>query len=153
MENLINWFNRRVAPWITALGLTSGSVTLEVRGRRSGKPIRISVTRVRHDGKQYLVALYRESQWARNVRAAGGAATIISRRRISVQLVEIPVEARAPVLLGYVNQRAFTHSGAQSARHFFGLKSKPTLADMVALAEQYPVFEIRPRPDMASETP
>jgi len=68
-----------------------------------------------------------------------------------VQLVEIPVEARAPVLLGYVNQRAFTHSGAQSARHFFGLKSKPTLADMVALAEQYPVFEIRPRPDMASQ--
>ncbi|WP_374686592.1 nitroreductase/quinone reductase family protein [Promineifilum sp.] len=153
MSGFLNWLNARFAPWITALGLTSGSVTLEVRGRRSGRPIRVSVTRVRQDGKQYLVALYRDSQWARNVRAAGGAATIISRHRMPVQLVEIPTEARAPILLGYVNQRAFTHSGAQSARHFFGLQSKPTLADMAALAEQYPVFEIRPRPDMTDEPP
>ncbi len=144
MENLIKWLNANVAPRLTALGLTPGSVTLEVIGRRSGRPIRLSVTRVRREGRAYLVGLGGESHWVQNVRAAGGAATIIAGRRKPVRLVEVPVDQRAPILLGYVNQRAFTHSGAQSARHFFGLSSKPTLEDMVALADRYPVFEILP---------
>jgi deazaflavin-dependent oxidoreductase (nitroreductase family) len=144
IERFINWLNTKVAPRFTSLGLTSGSVTLEVIGRRSGRPIRLSVTRVRREGRAYLVGLSGESHWVRNVRAAGGAATIIAGRRRPVRLVEIPIDQRAPILLGYVNQRAFTHSGAQSARHFFGLSSPPTLEGMAALAERYPVFEILP---------
>ena len=144
-ERLIAWINAHVAPRVTALGLTPGSVTLEVIGRRTGRPIRLSVTRVRQGGRQYLVALGGESQWLKNVRAAGGRATIISGRRTPVRLLEIPVDQRAPVLHGYVNQRAFTHSGAQSARHFFGLTGKPTLEEMAALAGRYPVLEILPQ--------
>lgn len=143
-KGIVGWFNSRVAPRITALGLTRGSVTLEVIGRRSGRPIRLSVTQVRRDDRRYLVALGGESNWVKNVRAAGGLATLISGRRSPVRLAEIPPEQRAPILLGYVNQRAFGHSGAQSARHFFGLSAKPTLADMAAVAERYPVFEILP---------
>lgn len=144
MQRFVNWLNARVAPRLTALGLTSGSVTLEVIGRTSGKPIRLSVTRVRRDGRAYLVALGGESNWVKNARAADGRVTLISGRRVPVQLLEVPVGRRAPILLAYVNQRAFTHSGAQSARHFFGLSSKPTLEDMAALAGRYPVFEILP---------
>ena len=141
---IAGWFNDRIAPRITALGLTRGSMTLEVIGRPSGKPIRLSVTQVRRDGRTYLVALRGESNWVKNVRAAGGRATRIAGRRTPIQLVEIPLAQRAPILLAYVNQRAFTHSGAQSARHFFGLSAKPTLADMAAVAEGYPVFELLP---------
>lgn len=141
---IAGWFNNHIAPRITALGLTHGSVTLEVIGRTSGKPIRLSVTQVRRDGRTYLVALRGESNWVKNVRAAGGRATRIAGRRTPIQLVEVPPAQRAPILLAYVNQRAFTHSGAQSARHFFGLSSRPTLAEMAAVAEGYPVFEVRP---------
>lgn len=142
MLDLWGLITHKAIPAFTALGLTRGTVTLEIKGRRSGKIIRLSVTQVRLAGKHYLVSLGGESQWVQNVRAAGGAAVIVSGRRTPVALVEIPVEQRAPILLAYVNQRAFTHSGAQSARHFFGLQSPPTLEDMARLAGEYPVFEI-----------
>jgi hypothetical protein len=143
MADIWPWIKFKAIPAFTALGLTRGTVTLEVKGRRTGKTIRLSVTRVRVAGTAYLVSLAGESQWVQNVRAAGGAATIISGRRTLVDLVEIPVDQRAPILLAYVNQRAFTHSGAQSARRFFGFQSPPTLADMARVCAQYPVFEIR----------
>ncbi len=143
MLDLWELITNKAIPAFTALGLTRGTVTLEVKGRRSGKIIRLSVTQVRLGDKRYLVSLGGESQWVQNVRAAGGAAVIVSGRRTPVVLVEIPAEQRAPILLAYVNQRAFTHSGAQSARHFFGFQSPPTLEDMARVAAEYPVFEIR----------
>ncbi len=129
MADIWPWIKFKAIPAFTALGLTRGTVTLEVKGRRTGKTIRLSVTRVRVAGTAYLVSLAGESQWVQNVRAAGGAATIISGRRTLVDLVEIPVDQRAPIL--------------QSARRFFGFQSPPTLADMARVCAQYPVFEIR----------
>lgn len=149
-RGIVAWINSHIAPRITALGLSRGSVTLEVIGRASGKPIRLSVTQVRRDGRTYLVALGGESNWVKNIRAAGGRATRIAGRRTPIQLVEVPVEERAPILLAYVNQRAFTHSGGQSARHFFGLSAKPSLADMAGVAERYPVFEVQPAEQIPS---
>lgn len=146
MPDLWKLIKHKAIPAFTALGLTRGTVTLEVKGRRSGKIIRLSVTRVRHGGRAYLVSLGGDSPWVQNVRAANGAAAIVSGRRAPVELVEIPVSERAPILLAYVNQRAFTHSGAQSARRFFGFQSRPALADMAAVADRYPVFEIRQLP-------
>ena len=143
--NIFFWFRTKAIPWLTALGLTSGTITLEVAGRKSGKPVRVSLTQVRLGEKRYLVSLGGESQWVRNVRAAGGEAVLLSRKRTPVYLVEVPIEARSAILLAYVNQRAFTHSGRQSARHFFGLQSPPTIGDMQRLADRYPVFQILPR--------
>jgi hypothetical protein len=94
---------------------------------------------------QFFVSLAGESEWVRNVRAAGGNAVLISRKRYPIRLVEIAAELRAPVMLAYVQRRAFTHSGAQTARHFFGLGANPTLTEMQALAEKYVVLEILPR--------
>lgn len=142
--NIFSWLRIKAIPWFTALGLTSGTITLEVAGRKSGKPVRVSLTQVRLGEKRYLVSLGGDSQWVRNVRAADGQAVLLSRKRTPIRLVEIPVEARAPILLAYVSQRAFTHSGRQSARHFFGLETSPTIEDMQNLADRYPVFQILP---------
>lgn len=142
MQRFVDWLRFEAIPWYTALGLTKGTVTLEVPGRKTGKPTRVSLTTVRRTGARYLVSLYDQSQWVKNVRAAGGQATILSRGRTPVQLVEIPQAERAPILLGYVRQRAFSHSGAASAKLFFGLGPNPTLADMEAIAERYIVFRI-----------
>jgi hypothetical protein len=139
-----DWFNRRIAPRITALGITPRSVTLEVRGRRSGRPIRLSISPATCDGKRYLVSLAGERGWVRNARAAGGEAVIIHGRRTPVRLVEVPVQERAPILLAWVSERAFSRSPERAARLYFGLES-PTLADMQAAAEGYPVFAIEPR--------
>lgn len=151
MPDFWKWIRFKAIPAFTALGLTRGTVTLEVRGRRSGKIIRLSVTQVRLGGRVYLVSLGGESQWVQNVCAAGGRAVIISGGRQAVDLVEVPIHERAPILMAYVSQRAFTHSGAQSAKHFFGFQSRPTLDDMARVADRYPVFEIRPQPAAQGE--
>ncbi|HET7519561.1 MAG TPA: nitroreductase/quinone reductase family protein [Actinomycetes bacterium] len=58
---------------LTWLGLSPRYVvTLEVPGRRSGVTRRTNLVLAEHDGERYLVALAGESQWVRNVGAAGG---------------------------------------------------------------------------------
>lgn len=149
VSKFVHWFKYTAIPWFTALGVTRGTITLEVRGRKTGNPIRVSLTTVRHNGAGYLVSLYDDSQWVKNVRAAGGHATILSGGKMPVRLVEIPQEERAPILLGYVQQRAFSHSGEESAKLFFGLGPRPTLGDMEAIANNFVVFRIESLPDQA----
>jgi len=67
----------RISRWVgvplTSLGLAPRhAVTLEVPGRRSGKPRRNPVLVTPFEGEEYLVALAGESQWVRNLRAAHG---------------------------------------------------------------------------------
>jgi deazaflavin-dependent oxidoreductase (nitroreductase family) len=142
ISTFVYWFKYTVIPWYTSLGVTKGTITLEVLGRKTRNPTRVSLTTVNDNRSRYLVSLYDTSQWVKNVRAAGGQATIRSGRTTSVRLVEIPQGERAPILLGYVQQRAFSHSGEESAQLFFGLGPKPTLRDMEAIAHNYVVFRI-----------
>lgn len=144
---MIAWLKKTAIPWFTGLGLTTRTVTLEVPGRKTGKPIRVSLSRTDYAGNHYFVSLGGEVAWVKNVRAAGGKAVMISGKRIPVHLKEIPLEGQAPVLLAYVQKRAFTHSGAQASRHFFGLGSKPTLDDMQKIAGRYIVFKIEQEGD------
>lgn len=143
---LAEWVKRVGIPWFTSLGLTRRTVTLEVVGRTSGKPRQVSLSRTDYDGQQFFVSLAGESAWVRNIRAAGGKAVILSRGRHPVRLEEVSRDERAPIMLAYVQKRAFTHSGAQASRHFFGLGPNPTLAEMQALADRYVVMRILPDP-------
>jgi deazaflavin-dependent oxidoreductase (nitroreductase family) len=138
----VHWFNYTAIPWYTSLGFSKGTITLEIAGRKTGKPTHVSLTTVRRGEARYLVSLYNESQWVKNVRAAQGRAAILSGGKTPVRLVEISQEERAPILLGYVQQRAFSHSGEESAQLFFGLGPKPSLADMEAIADRYVVYQI-----------
>jgi hypothetical protein len=95
------------------------------------------------NGKQYLVSLAGERGWVKNLRAARGEAVIIHGRRRRVRLLEVPVDRRAPILLAYVQRRAFTRSPRRAARLYFGLEA-PTLEDMERAAASFPVFAIEP---------
>ena len=80
---------------LASLGLTpSDTVTLEVKGRRTGAVRSTVVTWVEHEGTRYLVSPRGESEWVRNVRAAGGEAAIRRRGRRGVRLEEVPAERR-----------------------------------------------------------
>lgn len=149
---LAEWLNRHVAPWITALGITPRTVTLEVRGRRSGRPIRLSLSPTRFQGGSYLVSLAGERGWVKNVRAARGEAVIVHGGRTPIRLAEVPVERRAPILLAYVQRRAFTRSPERAARLYFGTRS-PTLEHMESVAANYPVFAIEQRDPAGGAAP
>jgi deazaflavin-dependent oxidoreductase (nitroreductase family) len=86
---------------LTSLGLAPrDAVTLQVRGRRSGKPRRTPILRTPYRGQDYLVALAGESQWVRNVRAAAGQAVLRRRTAHRVHLQELPPEERPEVIGG-----------------------------------------------------
>ena len=125
--------------WLSGLGLTPPVLlTLQVKGRRSGR-LRTNVLVVaRHDDQRYLVSMLGEgSEWVRNVRAAGGEAFVKRGRSRPVKLTEVPVSERAPILKTYCHV-------ATSGRHHFPVPHTASVSEFDAIAERYPVFRIDP---------
>jgi deazaflavin-dependent oxidoreductase (nitroreductase family) len=100
-----------------------GTRRLTVRGRRSGLPRTIPVVPVEHDGRRYLVSPRGETEWVRNLRAAGEA----ELDGVRVHLTEVPVVERRPILDAYQKL-----AGRAVSSHF---KALPDAAD-------HPVFRV-----------
>src|SRR3990170_841340 len=82
----------RFVSWLASFGLTpSDTVTLEVKGRRSGRVYSNAITWVEVDSQRYLVSPRGESEWVRNARAARGEGVIRHRGRRQVHLEEIAI--------------------------------------------------------------
>lgn len=95
-------FVRRIFnPLAMLLGL-GGSITLVVAGRKTGTPRKLPVIPVEVDGARYLVSTRGESNWVRNLRAAGGRGEQRGKE-LSGPFVatEIPVEERPPIIRAY----------------------------------------------------
>jgi len=142
---------QRRAPVVKKLGVTPGYVVeLQVPGRRSGVPRRTLLVRVRHRGEDYLVSLTGESEWVRNVRAAGGHVVFTDNARTyAAQLCEVPVAARADVIRAYVHRpspRGRAMVRTSEARHYFGVEPDALPEELRAIAGGYPVFRIAAGP-------
>ena len=144
--DLYRRLNHWLGPAVTSSGLSPRDViTLEVPGRRSGVVRRTTVVRIACDGEHYVVALAGESQWVRNVRAAGGRVVLGRRERRAARLVEVPPEQRAPVIRAYLlrwGRRAGSRAVAREARFYFGVSAEAPLREIQDVAEHYPVFRI-----------
>ncbi|GAA5117061.1 nitroreductase/quinone reductase family protein [Pseudonocardia adelaidensis] len=82
----------------TGLGMKELPV-LTVPGRTSGKPRSTPLSVLDLDGQRYLLEGFPGADWARNVRAAGGRATLsVGKRREDVRLVELGPQEALPVL-------------------------------------------------------
>ena len=121
----------------SALGLPPGWwVTLEVRGRRSGRVCSTTLVRADHGGERYLVSMLGEgAAWVRNVRAAGGEAVIRHGRRRNVRLEEVPADQRAPILKAYLKR-------AYGGRPHFSVSKDDRIEEFERIALDYPVFRI-----------
>lgn len=95
-------FVRRVFnPVAMRFGL-SGSEKLVVPRRRSGEDQELPVIPVEHDGARYIVSTRGESDWVRNLRAAGGRGRLQSRGgAVGFTATEVPIEERGPVIAAY----------------------------------------------------
>jgi hypothetical protein len=114
-------------------------VTLEVPGRRSGRTVSLPTVVADVRGERYLVSMLGEGvNWVRNVRAAGGDATLRHGRREEVRLEEVAPERRAPVLKAYLGR-------APNARVHIPVDKDAPLADFERVAGRFPVFRIAPR--------
>jgi deazaflavin-dependent oxidoreductase (nitroreductase family) len=96
------WLLRRVAaPALVRLGVMP---VLVVRGRRSGRPRSVPVNVLELEGERYLVAPRGETEWVRNLRAAGECEL---RRRSGSErcrVEEVPPAARARLIQAYLER-------------------------------------------------
>ncbi|MDP9794163.1 deazaflavin-dependent oxidoreductase (nitroreductase family) [Catenuloplanes nepalensis] len=123
-----------------AAGLLSPrrAVTLEVIGRRSGRPIAVPVVVATVDGERYLVSMLGErANWVHNVRAAGGRAVLRRGRREPVLLSEVPVAQRPPILRRYLRL-------APGARPHVPVTAATSEQELRTLAAGFPVFRVGP---------
>ena len=124
--------------WLTEHGVSLlGSRVLTVRGRRTGAPQSVPVNLLRLDGERYLVAPRGNTQWVRNVRAAGEAQLRVGRRVEQVRVEEVPAGDRGPVLRVYLQRW-----GWEVGRFVEGLSKRSTDAELAAAAPGMPVFRL-----------
>jgi deazaflavin-dependent oxidoreductase (nitroreductase family) len=128
-----------ILAWVAGLGiLPPVLLTLQVRGRRSGRLHSKILVVAEHEGQRYLVSMLgNHSEWVRNVRAAGGDAIVKRGRSRPVRLTEIPAKERGPILKEYCRV-------ATSGRHHIPVSYDAPVSEFDAAAERYPVFRIDP---------
>lgn len=110
-------------------------VTLEVRGRTTGRRRRYPLGMADWQGEWYLVSMLGECGWVRNVRAAQGKVRLLRLRTRECQLTEVAPDQRAPVLRRYVDK-------VPGGRPHIPVAPGRPLADFAAIAHRYPVFRV-----------
>jgi hypothetical protein len=116
--------------------MSNGLVALEVIGRKSGRVISFPLVMVTLDGQRYLASMLGDNtQWVRNVRAAGGKAVLRNGGREAVRLEEISVDQRAPLLKAYLQ-------AAPGARPHVPVDKDAPLAEFEKIAALHPVFRV-----------
>jgi deazaflavin-dependent oxidoreductase (nitroreductase family) len=104
-------FTRRVFnPIAMRFGL-GGSSTLTIPGRRTGQPQTVPVIPVTHDGARYIVSTRGESEWVRNLRAAGVAELNHKGDHQRYRATEVPVAESGPIIDAYRNAAGRTVQG------------------------------------------
>lgn len=135
-----NWIAavlNRVSAAVHALGIAPNyAVTLEVRGRRSGRTISLPLVMVVVGGQRYLVSMLgADADWVKNVEAAGGNVTLRHGRREEVHLEDVPVNQRAPVLKVYLKR-------APGARPHIPVHKDAPLSEFEQVVTRFPVFRV-----------
>jgi deazaflavin-dependent oxidoreductase (nitroreductase family) len=132
------WLNRAWASVAAAGVWGSHLVTLEVRGRSSGRTIALPLIVADHQGERYLVSMLGDrASWVANVRAAGGLVVLRHGRREHARLEEVDPADRAPILRRHLEV-------APAARSFLPVDRRAPLAAFSTIAAQYPVFRVCP---------
>ena len=130
----------RVVGALTRAGISvAGSRLLEVEGRASGLPRRVPLNLLELDGSRYLVAPRGQTQWVRNLRAAGGGQLLLGRRREHVEAIELADDLKEPILRAYL--RRF---GWEVGRFFGGVRADASAETLRGIAPDHPVFLLEP---------
>ena len=111
-------------------------VTLEVVGRKSGKMISFPLAMTVMNGERYLVSMLgEETNWVRNVKAAGGKARLRHGISEQVLLEEVDVRQRAPILKAFLQH-------APGARPHISISKDAPVSEFEKIASKYPVFRL-----------
>jgi deazaflavin-dependent oxidoreductase (nitroreductase family) len=132
-----NLFNRAVRR-LTKIGISvMGSRELSVRGRTSGEWRATPVNLLTINGESYLVSPRGNSQWVRNLRAAGNGQLRVGRHTEQFTAQELPDDAKAAVLREYLRRWKW-----EVGVFFDGLSADSSDTDLAAAAPGFPAFRV-----------
>ena len=96
------WFIQKVMkPIMMRMGVTP---TLAVRGRRSGQWRTVPVNVLEHNGARYLVAPRGNTEWVRNLRAAGTGELRRRGKTDRFRATEVPDAEKPPLIQAYLDR-------------------------------------------------
>lgn len=137
-----DWLTRHVlnsvVKALTKIGVSLwGSRILDVRGRKSGEWRSVPVNLLDLDGTDYLVAPRGETQWVRNLRAAGGGRFRVGRRVTPFEAEEVGDEQKPDVLRPYLRRWKW-----EVGQFFEGVGPDASEHELAAIAPNHPVFRV-----------
>jgi deazaflavin-dependent oxidoreductase (nitroreductase family) len=98
------WWQRAIANRLAPRLAPRRVATLSVRGRRSGQWRTVPVVVLEHDGQRYLLTPFGDTDWSRNLRAAGGGRLRQGRRVEDFAAVEVAPQQRGPLIEAYLRR-------------------------------------------------
>jgi deazaflavin-dependent oxidoreductase (nitroreductase family) len=124
--------------WLAELGVSiAGTRALQVRGRKTGKVRSVVVNVLTVDGTEYLVSPRGNTQWVRNVRAAGVVDIGPRWHRRRRAATEVADAAKPEVLKRYLDKWYWEVKG-----HIAGLTPDSGDDELRSAAPSIPVFAL-----------
>lgn len=120
--------------------LLGPNALITVRGRKTGQPRTTPVALVSLEGRQWVIGTFGETNWVRNLRAAGVATVTVGKSHTDVKATELDLPQRTAFFRDTV--------GPYARSLFVGpvllavLGAREILDDPSAAAEHRPVFEL-----------
>jgi deazaflavin-dependent oxidoreductase (nitroreductase family) len=138
---------RTLSPLVRRLlrmGMPMGqNALLTVRGRTSGQPRAFPITVLETGGRRYVFAAFGETNWVRNLRAAGEATLRQGGRDQTVVAVELPVAAAAPILQAGLAPTLKTRLFGPMVASWYGITADSLPADYMTADRMHVGFELR----------
>lgn len=114
-----------------------GAEVLDVRGRKSGVARSVVVNPLEIDGTTYLMSARGESQWVKNLRAAGEGRLRRGRKSRPFRAVELSSDdEKLPFMRAYLQQWGW------QVRSFMGVDKSSTDDEIRAILARHPVFRV-----------
>lgn len=127
-----------VIRWLAEVGISlAGSRAIRVRGRKTGQSRGVVVNMLTVDGVDYLVSPRGNTQWARNLRAAGTLEVGPRWRRRQTRAIEIADGDKPDLLKRYLDRWYWEVKG-----HMAGLTPSSGEQALRAAAPSIPVFAL-----------
>jgi deazaflavin-dependent oxidoreductase (nitroreductase family) len=124
--------------WLAELGISiAGTRALQVRGRKTGRVRSVVVNVLTIDGVDYLVSPRGNTQWVRNVRAAGAVEMGPRWRRRRLRVTEVVDTDKPEVLRRYLDRWFWEVKG-----HVAGLTPDSSDEQLRAASSTIPVFAL-----------
>jgi deazaflavin-dependent oxidoreductase (nitroreductase family) len=140
VPRLVPMFNPVASRLLRVGRLMGPNALLTVRGRKSGEPRTTPVALVEVRGRRWVIGTFGDTNWVRNLRAAGEGDISAGRRNLHVKAVELTQEEAAQffteVLGPYVGE------GVLKRLVLRMLGGDDIVTDPAAAAAKRPVFEL-----------